>query len=190
MLVTRDKEVLRHIEEHDAISIQQANKIFFKNYDSARRRLKQLEQMGILKSYINSITKEKIYYESKKLSAHDLFRMDFYAELISNGAEILEFKKQPRYLKDLIRPDAFIKFQYKNNLYFNLLECDFTHFTDSSKLQLYEKLYKENELQPQCYNMFPTLVLLKSQVTTTYKSNNFEVVYLDFTLQNFTEKIF
>ena len=186
----RDREVLRYLEDDEAISIQQATKIFFKNYDSARRRLKQLEEMEILKSYINRITKEKVYYVDKKVSAHDLLRMDFYAELVNNGAKILEFKKQPRLLNDFIRPDAFIKFTKDNNLYFILLEVDLSHFTDSSKLQLYEKLYKENELQPKCYNMFPTLVLLKSQVTTTYKSQNFEVIYLDFTLRNFTEKIF
>lgn len=190
MLMERDKSVLQYLEDHNAISIDQANKIFFKNYYSARRRLKRLEQMGTLKSYVNSITKEKVYYQKKKLSAHDLFRMDFYAQLINCGAEILEFKKQPRFLKDLVRPDAFIKFKYKNNLYFILLEVDFTHFTDSSKLQLYEKLFKENELQPQCYDLFPTLVLLKNQITTSYKSKNFEVVYLDFKLENFIEKIF
>lgn len=190
MLMDRDKEVLRHIEDYKAITVKQAQKIFFKNYESARRRLKQLEDMKLIKSYDNKLTNEKVYYMEDKLSSHDLFTMDFYAELIWNGSTVRQFKKQPRFLNDLIRGDAFIEFIYDNSLYYLILEVDLTHFTSSSKMQLYEKLYKENILQEQCKGVFPSIIIMKNHADVKYLSNNFEVVYMDFKLSDFTSKIF
>lgn len=191
MLMQRDKDILRYLEDYKAISIKQAMKIFFNNsYGGARRRLAELEKMKLLKSYENVLTNEKIYYIEEKLSAHDLYVMDFYAELISQGATIRQFKKQPRYLNDMIRGDAFIEFAYDNNLYYLILECDLTHFTNNSKMQLYEKLYKDGDLQKECKGMFPSIIIMKEKDDLRYMSNNFEVVYIDFQLSNFKSKIF
>ncbi|MFR4581615.1 hypothetical protein [Clostridium cadaveris] len=190
MLIKKDREILRHIELYKAISINQAAKITNRPYESVRRRLKQLEEQKILKSYINTLTKEKVYYIEDKVSAHRLYVMDFYAELIKNGAKITKFKLEPRYLNDLVRADAFIEFQYQDNLYFIILEVDLNHFTSNSKMQLYEKLCRERTLQEKCYGVFPTIVILKNNIDITYKSKNFEVIYLDFTLNNFNSKIF
>lgn len=191
MLMQRDKDILRYLEDNKAISIKQATKIFFKNsYGGARRRLADLEKMKLLKSYENVLTNEKIYYIEERLSAHDLYIMDFYAELVGSGATIRQFKKQPRYLNDMIRGDGFFEFVYDNNLYFLILEVDLTHFTSNSKMQLYEKLYKDNVLQEECRGMFPSIVIMKEKDDLRYMSNNFEVVYIDFQLNNFTSKIF
>lgn len=190
MLTDRDRQVLRHIEDHKAITIKQAQKLFFKNYESARRRLKQLENMGLLHSYENKISDEKVYYSEKKISSHDLLVLDFYAELVFQGAAIRQFRKQPKFLNDLIRGDAFIEFLYENNLYYIILEVDLTHFTSSSKMQLYEKLYKEGTLQKECRGVFPSVVIMKNHSDIRYLSNNFEVIYLDFKLFDFNSKIF
>lgn len=190
MLMQRDKDVLRFLEDNKAISIRQATKIFFKNYGSARRRLADLEKMDLLKSYENIITNEKIYYVENKISAHDLLILDFYAELVNQGATIKEFKKQPRYLKDMIRADGFFEFIYKNNLYYIILEVDLTHYTNNSKMQLYEKLFKDGDLQKECRGVFPSIVIMKEKDDLHYMSNNFEVIYMNFQLDNFTSKIF
>lgn len=191
MLMQRDKDILRYLEDYKAISIRQATKIFFKGiYGGARRRLADLEKMKLLKSYENVLTNEKIYYIEEKLSAHDLYIMDFYAELVSNGAVIRQFKKQPRYLNDMIRGDGFFEFVYDNNLYFLILEVDLTHFTSNSKMQLYEKLYKDRDLQKECRDMFPSIVIMKEHEDIKYLSNNFEVIYMNFQLDNFISKIF
>lgn len=190
MLTEKDREILRHIEQYKAISINQASKLFNRPYESVRRRLKQLEEQKVLKSYINALTKEKIYFAESKVSAHRLYVFDFYAELVKNGAKITKFKLEPKYVNDLIRADAFIEFQYQNSLYFIILEVDLNHFTSNSKMQIYEKLYREGTLQKECYGVFPTIVILKNNIDITYKSKNFEVIYLDFTLNNFNTKIF
>lgn len=189
MLMENDREVLKHIEKYKAITLKQANKLFFHNYKSTSRRLIQLEKMKVIKSYENKLTNEKVFFVEDKLSAHDLMVMDFYTELISNGAKIREFSK-PRLLKDMVRPDGFFEFEYEDNLYFCLLEVDLNHFTNSSKFMLYEKIYKEGELQNKCYGAFPSLVVMKAHDDIKFKSNNFEVIYLDFKLSNFSSKIF
>lgn len=191
MLKQRDKDILRHLEQYKAISLKQADKLFFKNYKSASRRLLELEDKGLIKSYKNKISDEKVYYIENKLSAHDLLVMDFYIELVVQGATVRKFTK-PHLLKDMIRPDAFIEFEYKNNLYFILLEVDLTHFTSFSKLKLYEKLAKDKELEEKCYGVFPSVVIMREyeHLDLKYVPEHFEIIYMDFKLTNFSQKIF
>lgn len=186
IITKRDKNVLRFIENHKAITVKQAEKIFYKNNEVSRRRLKYMEENNVLKSYDYKVNrKERAYYSQKKLSSHDLLVLDFYSELIASGSKILNFIKQPRYLNDLIRPDALIQFEYKSNIYLQLIEVDLTHYTSNDKMQLYEKLYKEGELQKEFNGVFPDLIVLRKTITTKYLSKNFYVGYLNFRLDNF-----
>ncbi|MEW9093919.1 MAG: hypothetical protein AB2417_02455 [Clostridiaceae bacterium] len=192
MLMQRDKNILKFLEKYKAITIQQSYRIFFNNAkfgnDRSRKRLKELETMGVLKSYINKLTREKVYYLEDKVSAHDLYINDFYSMLVFNGCKDIEYIKEPKYLKGLIRPDAFFKFTLDDNLHFILLEVDLTHFTGANKFQMYEKLYKENILQKECYGTFPLVVIIGVN-DIKYESNNFFVEYLDFSLKGLEKRI-
>lgn len=190
MITDRDKEILRWIENYRAITVVQATYIFFKgNYEGCRRRLKQLEEMEILKSYVSKLTKEKVYYQEKKLKDHDLLIYDFVKEVYKKGGQLRKLKLQPRFLKDMIRPDAFVEFVWNNSLYFILLEIDLNHFTDTMKMLLYDKLYKENTLQNECYGTFPIVVIARPNLNSVrYNSSQFDAIYttLDFkNLDNF-----
>ncbi|MFT8312931.1 MAG: hypothetical protein ABF633_01605 [Clostridium sp.] len=191
MLTKRDKDILIYLEKHKAITIMQSYRIFFNDckfgYDVARKRLKKLEDMEVLKSYKNQLTDEKIYYTEQKISAHDLYVLDFYSLLVFNNCKNIEFKIQPRYLKDMIRPDAFFKFEFNGNLYFILLEVDLTH-SSMPKMQTYERLYRSQELQEQCYGTFPLIVIMGTH-NIKYESTNFDIIYSDFKLSNFTHNV-
>lgn len=182
-----------HLEKYHAITIKQAYRMFFNElksgYDMARKRLKLLEDRGMLQSYLNSETDEKVYYYEHKISAHDLYILDFYSMLMASGCSNIEFIKNPEYLKGLINPDGFFSFEYNENLYFMLLEVDLTHKTRLSKFQLYEKLYKDGELKEQCFGTFPILVVMGFDNCLKYESLNFEIVYSDFSLSNFESKV-
>lgn len=187
-----DKSILVHLETYKVITIKQAERIYFQNgepdyrNDRARKKLKQMQDNGLLKGYENAITKEKVYYIDEKISAHDIYILDFYSKLHEYGCRDIVMEKEPRYLKGLIRPDALFKFVFDGDMFFTLLEVDLTHFTSMSKFQFYEKLYKEQELQPLCYGVFPQIVVMGVN-TTRYNSKNFEVVYVDFTLNRFND---
>ena len=152
-LQNRDRQVLRFLEEHRAITTQQAINIFFKKDISAYRRLNQLEEAGILESYTKG--KNKVYKlsgETKELSEHDLLIYDFYSWIYSKGGEVIEFKKNPHYFKSMLIPDAAVKFRlpYEGQVYtiYSLVEIDLNHYTDNTKMNVwYEKLYREQTLK-------------------------------------------
>lgn len=192
MLTNRDRQVLKWIEDYKAISVPQATELFFNGtYESCRRRLKQLEDMELLKSYISQFSREKIYYQEKKLKDHELLVYDFLKVVKKRGGEIRQIKLQPQYLKRLIRPDAYIEFTLENNLYFIILEVDYTHYTSNIKMQLYEKLYKEGTLQKQCYGTFPIVIISRPSLNDVrYNSSNFDVIYTDLYYNNLQSFLF
>lgn len=186
MLTNRDRDILTWIQDYKAISVAQCTELFFNgNYEGCRRRLKQLEDMELLKSYITKYSKEKVYYQEKKMSEHDLNIYNFLKVIKKNGADIIKIQNQPQYMEGKIRPDAFIIFSYSGNVYFILLEVDLTHYTSNSKMQRYEELYKTFELQNECYGTFPIILIARPTLNgIRYNSKNFHVVYLDLTYSN------
>lgn len=186
MLTSRDRQVLTWIQDYKAISVAQCTELFFTgNYEGCRRRLKQLEDMELLKSYITRYSKEKVYYQEKKLSEHDLNIYNFLKVIKKNGGEIIKIKTQPQYMDGKIRPDSFIIFLYNEMVYFILLEVDLTHYTSMSKMQKYEELYKSEELQEKCCNTFPIIVIARPTTNgIRYNSKNFHVIYLDLSYNN------
>ena len=190
-LQVRDRAVLRFLEEHRAITTQQAINIFFKKDISAYRRLNQLEEAGILESYTKG--KNKVYKlsgETKELSEHDLLIYDFYSWIYSKGGEVIEFKKNPHYFKSMLIPDAAVKFRlpYEGQVYtiYSLVEIDLNHYTDNTKMNVwYEKLYREHTLKQWCGAAeFPFIIIARPTQGIRYNSNNFNCVYCDLKFTN------
>ena len=190
-LQNRDRQVLRFLEEHRAITTQQAINIFFKKDISAYRRLNQLEEAGILQSYMRG--KNKVYKlsgETKELSEHDLLIYDFYSWIYSKGGEVIEFKKNPHYFKSMLIPDAAVKFRlpYEGQVYtiYSLVEIDLNHYTDNTKMNVwYEKLYREQVLKSWCGAAeFPFIIIARPTQGIRYNSNNFNCTYCDLKFTN------
>lgn len=186
MITDRDKEILRWIEDYKAITLRQATELFFKgNYKGASRRMAQLEDMDILKSYTSKIKKEKVYYQEKKVNDHRLYIYDYLKELKRLGCELLDIKIEPSFLNGNIRPDAYVIFKYDRYKYLTLLEVDYTHYTDNIKLNtLYEKLYKERDSYKEFLGTFPIVVIARPTKGIRYNSSNFEIVYTDLIYSN------
>lgn len=186
MITDRDKEVLRWIENYKAITLRQATELFFKgNYKGASRRMGQLEDMEILKSYTSKSKSEKVYYQDKKVNDHRLYIYDYFKELKRLGCELLDIKVEPSYLNGNIRPDAYTLFKYGRYKYLTLLEVDYTHYTDHIKLNtLYEKLYQERGNYKEFLGTFPILIIARPTTGIRYNSNNFEIIYTDLLYSN------
>lgn len=181
MITDRDKEVLKWIEGYKAITLRQATELFFKgNYKGASRRMVQLEDMGVLKSYISKAKKEKVYYQEKEVNDHRLYIYDYLKELKRLGCKLIDVKIEPIYLDGLIRPDAYVLFRYEDYKYITLLEVDYTHYTDNIKMNtLYEKLYSERGNYKEFFGTFPMIVISRPSKGIRYNSSNFEVIYTD-----------
>jgi hypothetical protein len=104
--------------------------------------------------------------------------MDFYANLVSVGAEIQEFKKEAVF--NNLRSDAFVKFKYKNDTVLCFIEVVLTHQVGYEK---YENLKDSFDLQRE-YGIFPMLFII-SGVPDRYKGNKLIVKYLDYRLNDF-----
>lgn len=191
-LTERDNNLLIWIEKYKAITINQAKSIFFNGiYESARRRLFILEKEGYINSYYRNYNNEKVYYNDRRLSDHDLFVFDFIKYLKEKGCRLRKIKTQPRYLNDGLRPDAFIEFQYDNEVYFVLLEIDYTHYTSNMKMQMYEMLYKREELKKDCYGTFPIVIIARPNLNCIkYNSKNFDIIYTDYQFSNLDRLLF
>ncbi|HBJ1647834.1 TPA: hypothetical protein LA462_002349 [Clostridium botulinum] len=185
MLTDRDRDILTWIQDYKSITLSQCSYLYFNgSYESCRRRLKQLEQRNLITSIPSVLLKSKIYYKEKLTSEHNLLIYEFLKVVISNGGEIIKFKTQPSYMNKKIRPDAFIIFAYDGNVYFTILEVDLNHYTSNLKMKKYEELFKAGELQKECCNTFPIIVISRPTRGIRYNSKNFNVVYLDLFYNN------
>lgn len=190
MISDRDKKILSWIEEYKTITVKQATWIFFKgNYEGCRRRLKQLEGYGFIKSYTTKFKQEKAYYMDKKLSDHDLLIYDFIKEVYRLGGSLYSIKLQPRYLNDMIRPDALLTIALNDLAYFILLEVDYTHYTSINKIILYEQLYSTNELQTQCHNTFPILLIARP-THLNINNTSFKLIQTDLNFADLNNSLF
>ncbi len=186
MITDRDKEVLKWIEQYKAVTLKQATELFFKgNYKGASRRMAQLEEMELLKSYMSKAKSEKVYYQEKKVNDHRLYIYDYFKELKRLDCELLDIRVEPSYLNGNIRPDGYILFKYDRYKYLTLLEVDYTHYTDNVKMNtLYEKLYQERGNYNEFLGTFPIIVIARPTKGIRYNSSNFEVVYTDLSYSN------
>ena len=190
-LQSRDRQVLRFLEEHRAITTSQAAQIFFNGCKiSTYRRLNQLEDAAILESYTRG--KNKVYKlpGDRELSEHDLLIYDFYSWIYSKGGEVLDFKKNPHYFKNTLIPDGLFKFRlpYEGQTYtcYVLLEIDLNHYTEADKIMtLYPKLYREQILKEYCgLAEFPFVIIARATTGIRVQPKEIDIIYSDLKFTN------
>lgn len=187
MLTSRDFDLVKFVMEQGSITAKQAFKIFFSHAKQgeliARRRLKKLEDSKELLVFEDWRTNQKIYYLKKKPSMHALKCLDFYSELVYQGAEVLQFKRELKLYK--CTPDAFIAFKAGGKGKMILLEVDLYNRTNIEK---YKPLYEAGEFQKK-YGIFPLITIVSknknAKVNTPYK-----VKYIDLDLKDMKEQLF
>lgn len=200
MITQRDYSVLRHIEMFRAISLKNVAEIYFQKegykskdyaYKCASRRMKALENMGVVLSYINSYTQEKVYYTEKKASPHDLFIQDFWRKLLELDFNVLEFSTTVSLMKGQLKPDAFIEAEIEGVKVNYFLEIDLNHYTNKEKIVRYEMFYKSDELKKLCEHRKPCLIIARpTHRDIRYTSNIFDIVYTDLKFTNLEKFLF
>lgn len=119
-MITRDREIYDFIELVGICTAKQIKQIFLPNTDISQtyKRLKHLVDKGFIKCY--KIGLNNYYYTnkrtSKKMLEHDLKTTEIVGYLKSNGANIIDFKRNKiigRTLKDFIFADGYIVYKIK-----------------------------------------------------------------------------
>lgn len=200
MLMERDRNIIKFLEKYRGLTIKQATRLFFPSYSYAQKRLKLLEEEGLIRNHFNKILNEKVYTLQDKISTHDLYAIELYTRLIELGCTIEEFSVQYKVFKDQLRPDCFISFVYEKQMHFYFLEVEDTHYTTMSKFQTYEMFFKTGEQQEVCRQIainylikkgkkqsevqniegsFPDIIVL-GFTPIRYETENFGTIYMDF----------
>lgn len=189
MLTSRDYNIFNFIDRFSGITISQAGMVFFGNskfsYDGARKRLRKLTDNGFLKYEEDFVTNKRIYYRKKKGSSHGMLLADFYANLIAEGAAVIEFEKELQL--DGCRPDGFVVFQYKKISKMCFIEIDMQHKTNLDK---YVKIYESGYFQKK-YGTFPVIAIVTCHKPESYKQKKypFKYVFLNYNFMEMEEKL-
>lgn len=193
MITANDRKLLRHIDAYKFLTIKQAEYIAFptmkRGYEYARSRLQNLvTKEKRLKIIINSALKLKLFVdidsEIKSVSAHRIYLLDFYSNLIKSGVEVERFELEKQWLDGKIRSDAFCVYVYGGYRFRNLIEVN----TSQNKINLGRYDEAREEILNKCGGKeLPRIVLLDDRKHMHYDTNNFQVVRLDYNLKNLPE---
>ncbi|MFA9398045.1 MAG: hypothetical protein ACERKV_07255 [Clostridiaceae bacterium] len=140
MITERDKDILRWIEEHKSITINQCSKLFYTGnkfaYDQARKRLRYLNKENLIKRYRQDPKSETIYFTEKRLKIHGLKLMDVIAALKEfNVYDIKKERKIGINSSTSYIVDSTCVLKYSNALIPVIVEIDYTHYTNSDKIE-------------------------------------------------------
>jgi hypothetical protein len=187
MLGEKGKKIIKFMEDTDlGLTINQAALMYYPKkfaYDYARLKLKKMWESGCIKRYTCNYSNELIYYLDKKPSFHNNAVLNVYANLVSAGYEIKEFRKpECEWMDGKYKSDGFIIAENDKEIRIVIVEVDHSNVTNMKK---YEELYESCELQRK-YGVFPMVVIL-SDVERSYKSDNFTVITLDIKCSDFNK---
>ena len=140
MITKRDKEIIKFAETHGSITINQCALMFFRDnkaaYDQARKRLRIIYDLNLLKRYRKDPRSEAIYFIDKPLKIHDIKLMDVFAEL--SKYEVIMFEKECKIEIDKdtnYRVDAYAIIKIDGRFIPLMIEIDYTHFTNIKKIK-------------------------------------------------------
>ncbi|WP_454053583.1 hypothetical protein [Clostridium sp. Marseille-Q7071] len=183
-----DSDILEFIDEFGGITIEQANKIFFRTkygYDTAKRRLKKLKEEGLLKVDKDFLTQKNVYYTHKKPSSHTVLLLNIYAEFRSLEVEIVHFEKEFKILNK--RADAMMVVKHKSVAKILLVEIDINNKTKDNK---YQKLFETGEVQ-KAYGTFPIVLVVEKERIRKAKREKvgYKIERIDYSLEGLKKVI-
>lgn len=157
MLITdTDREVYKFLEKHNLfLTAKQASRLFYKgngkessNLLRSQKRLKNLVEKDYIKATDAVISKQLIYYTGNKppkIILHKYYMVEFLIRLAAiEDFEIIEMNTEFKKLeKDYhIRPDLFIRCQYKGRERILFVEVDISK--GFSNMDAYRQFYEVN----------------------------------------------
>lgn len=180
MLVKRDLEIIDFVNEYGGITIPQCSKIFFKNNvyaeDQARKRLKIIVNMEMLKACRVSIINHIVYYSEKIPSYVDLKVIDFYSALVAQGAEVSEFTLDKQYGD--IKVDGYLSYNLDGKACNAIVIVDLKF---KIELPFIEKLYNSREAHQG--GIFPTVYCIARSKEVKNYNGNIDIKLIDIELK-------
>lgn len=199
LITDRDRLIISHLEKYKYATIDQLQKIFFKqqnnSYNLARRRMAQIIKAGYAASIRDVETNKIIYmYNEKGVKPplrHRIITLDVLANIHREDFGVVEFEVEKAWMDGKIRSDAFAIFTLitdnVKNRYHYFIEVHLSK--NDCNLEKYDKLYETREVQRYLgKDIFPRILLI-TDMDVGYNCKNTEVIKLNTNLEKFASII-
>ena len=205
-LTTEDREILKYVEQYGSTTIHQVQNMFYntqlKGYQMAQKHLAKLVGYSKLYVYKERNFNSNIYYMDKKASYHTVLIMNYYSELIKNGAKIIYFKREQEWMDKKYYSDAYCVYSVAGKVCFDLLEVVRAKTVETQKyLDIFESK-EAHELSQAIYSkitggkrlegLFPRLVVMDDiqHQKELFINKDITTIHVDFQLTNITQLLF
>ena len=171
MITDRDKNIIRHMEQYKFATLEQLEKIFFRqqknSYNIARRRMQEIKRAGYVKVERDIQNNRLVYMlndpKVKMPEQHRLIILDILAQLHVLGMDVHQFEVEKWWPQSKVKSDALAVFALDNgtvkNRYHYFIEAHPSH--NPYNLEKYDRLYESGEVQEYLgRNVFPRVLLL------------------------------
>jgi len=207
-LTDEDQKILQFVEDYGSITINQCQSMFYntqyKGYEMARKHLSKIVGYGRLIVYRDDYCNKNVYHFGKKPSYHGILALDYYSELIKNGANIIYFKQEQPWMIINNKPkycsDAYCCFSIGKKVIFDIIEVVRTKNIEVDK---YTDIYNSREAHDLCdelyrqmkgekLDLFPHLIVIDDvqHRKDLYINDDIKIIQIDYKLTNFAKKIF
>lgn len=197
VITDRDKSIILYLEKYKYATIDQLEKIFFKqqknSYNIVRRRMAEIKKAGYIRP-VRDVESNKVVYvyndgKSKAPDRHRIITLDVLANLHYQGFNVKNYEVEKVWQDGKIRSDAFTVFTLENakNRYQYFIEVHLSN--NDPKLEKYDALYDTKEVQQYLNReVFPRILLISDrQVVHNVKSS--KVIQLNTKLDEFASII-
>lgn len=194
MITDRDNEIIKHFEEYRYATIEQLEKMFFKqqqySYIIARRRLSKLKEAGFIKVLRDVATNKNIYIykdnedKVKIPSLHRIILLDVFSEMKYSGFNIELFEIEKPWIEGKIKSDGFAIFTINDRRYHFFIEIQLSN--NPHNLKKYDELFETGIVQKFLGKEFYPRVLLISDRNYCVKLEHTQVLNLNLKLDSFS----
>ena len=176
MITERDKEIIEYFNRYKYATINQLEKIFFRDaqysYNICRRRLKELRFKGYIKVEKNLEINKNIYMLNRDFitmpSIETITALDVYAKLKELDFNIVDFQVNKSWGDSGIKSKGFFIFTVENRRYTFFLEVN--NLKKELDLEKYIKLKESGEVQKYLNrDFFPKIMVLSDIDIEGYK---------------------
>lgn len=197
LITDRDKKIILHLEKYKYATIEQLEKIFFReqknSYNIARRRMAEIKKAGYAKA-VRDIETNKVVYiyddgKCKPPTRHRLIVLDILANFHQQCFNVKSFEIEKYWNDGEIRSDAFTVFTLENakTRYQYFIEVQLSNHP--SNLDKYDSLYETGEVQEYLgRNVYPRILFISDR-KTNHNIKYSKVIQLNTKLDEFASII-
>ena len=153
-LQSRDIDIINYLEEFKGATIEHIQGLFFPSYDSAKKRLKILEDDKQIKGCWHQLLGKKVYFIDKLPSYHRIITNEVRLAMLKNF-EVLEFKYEAQ-IKNF-KVDALCVYK-SDKVGIIIIEVDIYNRTSEEKIK-----FVENEIKNKT-NIIPQTIVVGMHV--------------------------